>query len=423
MTEVRGALSSITVLDLTTEAGQFCGRMLAGLGADVIKIEPPEGDPVRRKGPWYRDQVSMETSLRWFVLNIGKRSVTLDIESDHGRQLFLRLVEGADVVIESFGPGRLSDLGVSYEDLRTVNERIVLTSVSGYGQTGPYRDAPWSDLTILAMSGLLALGGDPDRPPLRMSTPQSYFHGSMQACVGTLLAVYAAVSSGQGQHVDVSVQEALTMSLEGPGPMMNGWRMGGHIRARGGTFVEPSPGFRFPVVLPCKDGHVAVATVLGQSLPNWLAAMNEDGMAGDLVDEKWLTASFVGTEQPGQWVPSPSDIDHVYGIVMAWTKTHTKAELCESARRHHFLAGPQNNALELLESEQLRERGYFVDVLHPELGDTLTYPGAPFRMNRTPWATGPRPPLLGEHTEDVLTRLGVNHEAFDELRAEGADRV
>jgi crotonobetainyl-CoA:carnitine CoA-transferase CaiB-like acyl-CoA transferase len=393
--------------------------MLVGLGADVIKIEPPGGDPVRQVGPWYQDQISLETSLRWFALNIGKRSIVLDIDCHEGRNVLRRLISKADIVLESFAPGRLDELGLGYEELSALNERVVLTSISGYGQTGPFCDAPWSDLTILAMSGLLALGGDADRPPLRMSTSQSFFQASMQATIGTLLATYRSISMGRGQHVDVSVQEALTMALEGPGPVMNAWRMEGTIRGREGLYREPAPGFRFPVVLPCKDGHVAVATVLGQTLPAWLSALDEDGMAGDLVDERWKTASFVGTEQPGQWVPSPEEIDHVYEIVTAWTKTHTRAEIADLARRHHFLAGSQNTVLDILQNEQLQARGFFADVPHPELGVSITYPGAPFRMSRTPWTTGPRPPLLGEHTDEILLEIGVSADTVAGLSGRG----
>jgi crotonobetainyl-CoA:carnitine CoA-transferase CaiB-like acyl-CoA transferase len=412
-----GPLAHYKVVDLTSEEGQFCGRMLAGLGADVIKIEPPGGDPVRHIGPWYHGQESPETSLRWFALNVGKRSVTLDLDSDRGRDLLLRLTETADAIIESFPPGHLDELGLGYAVLRSRNPRLVLTSISAYGQDGPYRDRPWADITVLAMSGLLSLSGDPDRPPLRMSTPQSFFHACMQATIGTLLALYARAESGEGQHVDVSAQEALTMSLEGPGPVVNAWRMAGEVQRRQGRYREPAPGFRFPVVLPCKDGYIAVASILGAALPTWLAALEEDGMAGDLGDERWRTASFAGTVQPGQWVPSPADMDHVYEIVTAWTRSHTKAELAEAARRHQFLAGSQNTVVDILESEQLRARRFFQAVEHPELGGSITYPGAPFRMSRTPWRSGPRPPLLGEHTTEVLTDVAIGENLAD-LRRE-----
>ncbi|MHB8464042.1 MAG: CaiB/BaiF CoA transferase family protein [Acidimicrobiales bacterium] len=414
-----GSLAGCKVLDLTGEEGQFCGRMLAGLGADVVKIEPPAGDPVRRIGPWYHDVESPETSLRWFALNVGKRSVTLDLESARGRDIFRRLAADADAIIESFAPGRLDELGLSATDLRAENPNLVVTSISGYGQDGPYRDAPWSDITVLAMSGLLSLSGDEDRPPLRMSTPQSFFHASMQATIGTLLALYGRPASGKGQHVDVSAHEALTMSLEGPGPIVNAWRMAGEVQSRKGRFREPSPGFRIQVVLPCRDGYIAVAAVLGQALPTWLAALEEDGMAGDLADERWLTASFVGTEQPGQWVPTPAELDHVYEVVMAWTRTHTKTEIAAAARRHNFLAGPQNTVVDMLDDDQLQARTFFQAVEHPELGATLTYLGAPFRMTKTPWRNGPRPPLLGEHTAAVLAGVGVGGDELAELRAEG----
>jgi crotonobetainyl-CoA:carnitine CoA-transferase CaiB-like acyl-CoA transferase len=402
-----GPLAGLRILDLCGEEGQLCGRLLAGLGGDVIKVEPPGGDPVRSLGPWYHDRVSRETSLRWFAMNVGKRSIVVDLEADEGRSTFKQLAAVSHAVIESFTPGHMASVGLGYEALNAVNPALVYTSITGYGQSGPYRDLPWSDITALAMGGVLWIAGDEDRPPLRMSPPQAYFHVSMQAAIGTLLALFGSGATGRGQQVDAAAQAALTISLEGPGGLMNVVRMSGHLPRRLGVLREPTPGFRFPVVLPCKDGTVAVATVLGQALPRWLAAMGEDGMQGDLTDERWETASFIGTAQPGQWVPSPEDIVHVYGVVTAWTRSHTKAEIEESARRHHFMAGPQNTVLEILASEQLRARGFFEEVSHPELDDALTYLGAPFKMNRSPWRSGPRPPLIGEHTAEVFAECGI----------------
>lgn len=414
-----GPIDGYRVLDLTREEGQFCGRMLAGLGADVIKIEPPEGDAVRSIGPWFHDRRTPNTSLRWFALNVGKRSVTLNLGSQQGRDIFRRLVATADAVIESFAPGHLDQLGAGYTSLHAEHPSLVVTSISGYGQDGPYRDAPWSDITVLAESGLLHLSGDEDRPPLRMSVPQSFFHASMQAVVGTLLALYASARTGEGQHVDVSVHESLTMTLEGPGPIVNAWRMAGDVQRRTGRFREPSPGFRMQVVLPCKDGYIAVSSILGQALPTWVAAMAEDGMAEDLADERWLTASFVGTVQPGQWIPTAAELEHVYDVVTAWTTTKTRDDIIDAARRHQFLAGAQNTVLDILENEQLRARDFFSKIEHPELGETLTYLGAPFRLSRTPWRSGPRPPLLGEHTAEVLAGIGMGDDELADLRAGG----
>jgi crotonobetainyl-CoA:carnitine CoA-transferase CaiB-like acyl-CoA transferase len=414
-----GPIDGFRVLDLTGEEGQFCGRMLAGLGADVIKVEPPQGDPVRSIGPWFHDRQTPNTSLRWFALNVGKRSVTLNLASRQGCEVFRRLVATADAVIESFAPGHLDELGLDYASLRADRPSLVVTSISGYGQDGPYHDAPWSDITVLAESGLLHLSGDDDRPPLRMSVPQSFFHASMQAVIGTLIARYASKRTGQGQHVDVSAHESLTMTLEGPGPIVNAWRMAGDVQRRTGRFREPSPGFRIQVVLPCKDGYIAVASILGQALPTWLAAMAEDGMAEDLADERWLTASFVGTVQPGQWIPTPDELEHVYDVVTAWTTTKTREDIVDAARRHQFLAGPQNTVLDILQNEQLLARDFFAPIEHPELGETLTYLGPPFRLSRTPWRPGPRPPLLGEHTAEVFAEIGIGDDELADLRAGG----
>jgi crotonobetainyl-CoA:carnitine CoA-transferase CaiB-like acyl-CoA transferase len=209
--DMSSALQGLRVLDLSDEKGQFCARLMADMGADVIKIEPPDGDPVRRLGPFYHDQEALDKSLAWFLLNTSKRGLTLDLTTPRGAAVFRHLVASADFVVESFPPGTLDRLGLGYEALTQIRPDLILTSISPYGQSGPYRDYLAHDLDVLAMSGTLYLCGDPDRPPTQVGTPQSTLYAGLHGYIGSLLAHYHRLESGAGQWVDVAMQECATL--------------------------------------------------------------------------------------------------------------------------------------------------------------------------------------------------------------------
>ncbi len=206
-------LSPYRALDLTDEKGFLCGKILGDLGADVIKIEAPLGDPARNIGPFYRDIADPEKSLSWFAYNTSKRGITLNLHTADGRDIFKRLVETADFVIESFAPGHMEKLGLGYQDLNQINSKVIMTSITPFGQNGPYKDYKASDLVVLAMGGYLYLCGDADRPPVRISLDQAYAHAAVEAATGTIIALYYRESSGEGQHVDVSAQECCISML------------------------------------------------------------------------------------------------------------------------------------------------------------------------------------------------------------------
>jgi crotonobetainyl-CoA:carnitine CoA-transferase CaiB-like acyl-CoA transferase len=204
-----GMLSPYRVLDLTNEKGFLCGKMLGDLGADVIKIEKPGGDNSRNIGPYYHDEVDPEKSLYWFSYNTNKRGITLDIETTQGKQIFKELVKTADVVVESLPPGNMKELGLGYEELEKINKEIILTSITPYGQTGPYKDFKYSDITLYAMGGYMSSVGDADRPPVRISHHfQTYLHGGGQAAQGVLFALYHREMTGEGQYIDVSIHDS-----------------------------------------------------------------------------------------------------------------------------------------------------------------------------------------------------------------------
>jgi crotonobetainyl-CoA:carnitine CoA-transferase CaiB-like acyl-CoA transferase len=195
------------VLDLTNEFGELAGRILADLGADVIKIEPPAGDPSRWRPPFYADRADRETSLPWWASNLNKRSIVLDLETSRGQAPFRSLVETADFVLESFQPGYLARLGLGYASLAHINPRVIVTSITPFGQSGPYSQFPATDLTLQALGGFLYVNGDADRPPIRISADLAYRHGGGQGAAGALVAHFERQRSGRGQHVDVSIQD------------------------------------------------------------------------------------------------------------------------------------------------------------------------------------------------------------------------
>ncbi len=201
-----GMLEPYRVLDLTGERGYLCGKLLGDLGADVIKIEKPGGDPGRNLGPFYKDIPDPEKSLYWFAFNANKRGITLNIETAQGQEIFKRLVGTADFVVESFAPGYMDSLGLGYSELSRINPRIIMTSITPFGQSGPYKDYKSSDIVDAAMGGILYPCGDPDRPPVQFAPPQSYYNAGVEAAIGTLMAHTYRQTSGQGQHVDVSIQ-------------------------------------------------------------------------------------------------------------------------------------------------------------------------------------------------------------------------
>ncbi len=206
--QAEGMLSPYRVLDLTDEKGIICGKMLGDLGADVIKVEKPGGDSARNIGPFYHNEVNPEKSLFWFAFNTSKRGITLDIETKKGQGVFKKLVKTADLVLESFPPGYLDKLGLGYSALEKINPRIIMVSITPFGQTGPYKDYKTSDIVAWAIGGRMQTIGDPDRRPLRISHySQCFVHAGMEASVGALLALHYRDMTGQGQQVDVSTQD------------------------------------------------------------------------------------------------------------------------------------------------------------------------------------------------------------------------
>ncbi|MFC2034468.1 CaiB/BaiF CoA transferase family protein [Chloroflexota bacterium] len=397
-----GALSPYRVLDLTDEKGLLCGKLMGDMGADVIKVERPGGDPARNIGPFYHDEPDPEKSLFWFALNTSKRGITLDIETIDGNELFRNLVETADFVIESFPPGYMDSLGLGYSDLEKINPGIIMVSITPFGQTGPYKDYKAPDIVAWAVSGVMSSFGDPDRPPIRVSHhSQSYYHAASEAAAGASIALYMRGVTGEGQHVDVSIQESTLRCSEG---LTASWALRDSIKKRGQSFYGAN--LKVTRVWECKDGLTKWAYSGGEggnrrSKPfvDW---MDSEGMATDFLKSMdWDQFSLLETTQ--------EIIDLISEPTAIFVKKYTKAEFMEGAVKYRVMSYPIATTADILGNRQLAERGYWKELEHPELGESITYPGAFSKATETPPDVSRRAPLIGEHNKEIYCEeLGLS---------------
>lgn len=390
-------------MDLSGDLGVYCGKLLADVGGDVIKVEPPGGDPMRRTGPFIGGTDSPENSIHWRHYNTNKRSITLDLSKDSGNDLLRRLAGNADVVLESFQPGYLDSLGLGYKHLSDANHGLIYASLTPFGQTGPYRDYKGSDLVGFAMGGYMYVTGWPDTPPNKLWGLQAYQTTSNRAFIGILIAVYHRLATGQGQYVDVSMQEAVATTTEhvntaynytGENAIRCGFRHGG----------------QFIATWQCKDGYVSITTNTQKAWNDLRAWMERDGMAGDLMDEQY-DDRFILRGDHGA---------HIEELVEAWTLTHTRQEITEWGQANHHPWGPVSTASELLDSEQLWDRGFYQRVTDPGTGSEIVYPGAPYKMSESGWRLESSAPQIGQHNNQVYCdELGLSAAELEELTRSG----
>jgi crotonobetainyl-CoA:carnitine CoA-transferase CaiB-like acyl-CoA transferase len=409
-------LEKLNVLDLTTEAGWLCGKLLGDLGANVIKVEPPGGDPGRRRGPFYKKTPDPEKSLFWFAVNANKRGITLNIESGEGRDLLTKLIRETDCIVESFALGTLEKLRLDYTNLEKMNPGVILTSITPFGQEGPRKGWKASDLVCMAMGGFLHLCGAPDRAPVGVSLPHGYFFAGADAAVGTMIAYYRREQTGVGQWVDVSIQQSVAMTCFNSVPW---WQLQKVIQGRMGAFrkIGLFGGLVLRQTWPCKNGYVIFILTAGafgartnQLLTEW---MDSEGMAPEFMkkmDWKTLDAKSM----------APDFIKAFDEHVMKFFLSHTKEELYEGAVRKGMQLYPVYDCAALAESPQLRARHAWQPVEHPELGMTMTYPGAWVKMSEGICQIRRRAPLIGEHNIEVYhDGLGLPLEEVERLKGSG----
>lgn len=395
------ALAGLNVIDIADGiGGGYCTRLLAGLGAAVLKVEPPgRGDATRAAGPFPGDVPDPDRSGLFLHLGAGKRSITLDLETDGGRAILKRLLRDADVLVESYRPGTLAGWGLGPDELAAINPRLIVTSVTWFGQDGPYRDYAGSELAAWALGGYLMLTGDDGREPLKAYGSQAQYQAGLQAAVGTMAAVLARQSGAPGQQVDVSATEAITFVLGGV-PQAYYFRRH-EVRRVGARLLGLPPHAFYPSTLrPCQDGWVHVHTNVRH--PDLLAVLMEEPR---LADPEVL-------ETPA------GHADEMDALMDRWLARHPKQEVVERSQELRVPNTAVQTPAEVFHDPHLRERGYFVTVDHPAAG-AVEQPGAPFEMAGTPWQARSAP-LLGEHTREVLgAELGYPPEDIVRLRDRG----
>ena len=392
-------LSGYRVLDLSGPLGVYCGKLMADMGADVIKVESVGGDPMRDIGPFVRDEPGPERSLYWHQFNSNKRSITLDFATTQGSDLLRRLSQKADVLLETCQPGTLDSLGLGYSDLSTQNQELVYVSITPFGQTGPYKDYKASDLVGFAMGGYMYVTGWPHTPPNRLWGSQAYHTASNRAFIAILIALYDRLNTGCGQYVDVSMQEAVSATTE-------------HVNIA--YLYEGTPavrcGFRhggqFVATWRCKDGYVSITTNTQQAWDDLRAWMAEDGMAGDLMDEKYNDRFILRGEQSS----------HIEHLIETWALGHTRKEIAEWGQSRHHPWGPVATPEELLDNPQLWGRDFFNRVDHPELEATFVHPGAPYKLALSSWKLRSVAPTIGQYNSEVYgSELGLSIKEMETL--------
>ena len=413
-----GPLAPFRVLDLTNELGQLAGRMLGDLGADVIKVEAPGGDPSRYIGPFHADRVDPERSLHWWTFNTNKRSITLDLAQSRGQALLERLLSEADFLVETAPPQAAAALGLGVESIASAHPSLVHTSVTPFGRDGPYAHWRGTDLIGAAMGGLASLCGAPGRPPIRPTVSQAFTQASAQATVGTLIAHYRRTATGRGQHVDQSMQEAVTFTHDNAMPTWdirkinitrpgNGRNIGGY---ESGQYV-----------FEAADGYVAALSyggIFGLTARQTIDWLDSHGMADDLTSEEWLAK--LDATQGVLIPPAGDDGDHLLEVLQAFCKRFTRAQLVAEAQQIRNGWGIVHTPKDLLENEHLAAREYWTELYHDDLDAAFTYPGPWAKLSRTPISVRRRAPRIGEHNDEVYgDLLGLSDDEMTSLRGDG----
>jgi len=380
---MKQALADVKVLDLGQGVpGPYCASLLADYGAEVVKVEPPEGDPSRRMGPFPDDTPDPEKSGLFLHLNRNKKGITLNLHSAAGRKMLLELVRRADILVENFNPSYLPSLGLEYETLERANPRLVLTSITPFGQTGPYKDHKATEMGVFALSEAMYLHGQPEREPLSLPPDVIWFQAGITAAIATLGALFVSCEQGMGQQVDVSALEAIVGNIDAR-PLTYEYC---GVKGGRGTWPAGYPQGAFP----CQDGYV----VFGAGQDRYFRRLcHAIGRPDLLEDPRWATLEARAAHQ-----------EEFEGILIGWMIERTREEVFQTCQANGVMCAPIFTPEELLSNTHLRTRNYFVELEHPRAG-RLTYTGAPSKLSATPWQARSPAPLLGEHNLEVYSSL------------------
>ncbi|TVZ79652.1 formyl-CoA transferase/CoA:oxalate CoA-transferase [Aeribacillus composti] len=387
-------LAGIKIIDLTRIlSGPFCTMTLADLGAEVIKIESPQGDDTRQWGPPF----IKNESAYFLSVNRNKKSVVLNLKDPKGKEILLKMVEEADVVVENFRPGTLKKLGIDYDILKQHNRRVILASISGFGQTGPYSKKPGYDVLAQGMGGLMSVTGEPDGTPVKAGYSLADIGAGMWATIGILSALWERERSGQGQWIDVSLLDTMVS-----------WQtyLAGNYFA---TNNDPKPlGGAHPNIVPyqvfeASDGH-------------FILAVGNDSLWNSLVDVLDVEAL-----RDRKFKTNPDRVqnrDELISILEEIFKRKTRDEWVDMLESAKIPCGPVNKLSDILNDAHIKEREMVVEMEHPSLG-ILKMLGVPVKLSRTPGRIKTVPPAQGEHSETVLKQMGYSKEEIETFIKEG----
>ncbi|RLC70289.1 MAG: hypothetical protein DRI26_07445 [Chloroflexi bacterium] len=406
-------LSGYRALELTDEKGFICGKILATLGVEVIKVERPGGDPSRLLPPFAGDVPHPERSLYWLAFNTDKRSLTLDLEKEKGRELFLKLVARTDFLIESFPPGYLDRLGLGYEELSRLNPRLIMTSITPFGQQTPYRGYKGSELIVSALSGVMLTNGDPDRPPLREGPDSITFEGNAAAALGTIIAHLHRELTGEGQHIDVSLQE---VAAKRTSTNWIPWEFDRRLIPRSSN-IRTVGSRATQWIWECRDGYLfwpfmgsPVGSQGNHALAGWMA---DEGFGAPLLQvEDWDNFDMAAL--------SPQSLEEMQQAIRQFFLRHSKSEIARESLRRGVNAAVISTPADVLQNEQLAARAYWVRLQCVDEGKPLSFPGYFIRSNETENRVRQGAPRVGEANEEILgSELGLSPEELEELRREG----
>jgi len=375
-----GALEGVKVLDLTHHiTGPYCTKLLADFGADVVKIERPQGDPARSIPPYFHDEAGLDRSLLFLYLNTSKQGVTLNLKTREGREILKKLAGQADILVENFSPRVMPSLGLDYQTLKKINPSLVMVSISNFGQSGPYSGYKATDIIEYALGGLMYVFGSYDGGPLKHALHQAQFKAGVNSASAALMALYHQRLTGEGQQVDVSIQECIASALR---DVVNNYSYTGAVRRR-----QPNHSGDLQRIRKTSDGYISPNPGIGAGL-DWSAYVEFLG-APELDDEKFSTPSarLANAEELGE-------------LLDRYFLSQNKLDMFFAAHKRRYIYGVVQSPQEVLADAQYQARGYFVDIDHPRAG-TATYPGAPFLMDGTPWHASRPAPTLGQHNREV----------------------
>ena len=410
-------LDDVRILEVGGALGGWCGKLLADMGATVIKVEPPDGDETRSYPPFLDDEPHKNRSLYFWHYNSNKRSVTLDIESESGRDLFMQLAAQSDVIIDSCPPRHLDSLGIGYDAVSRATPNIIVAAISPFGQDAPYSDYATTDLTALAFGGPVWSCGYDDHtlPPVRGGGNQAYHTACHFAAIGILTALVHRQFTGEGQFIDVNMHAAQNVTTEGA---VYHWLVAGDtVQRQTGRHSSPTP--TPEVQMLCGDGRYVNIGFPARTEEQWfhlLAWLDEHGLVGDL--SQYLTPpsrEAIANRDP----VAIRQMNEVMAAVSELCMANTAYDIFVRAQNLGFQWGIIYSPEDTLEDRHFKERGMQTPVAHPELDAEFIYVGAPYDFKATPWAIERRPPLLGEHNEAIYAEIGVTPSKLAALRDAG----